>query len=43
LFDGPAPISDFADTRIRRESKAQEAKSRFFDQVRRLQETAAGD
>ncbi len=52
LFDGPAPVSDFADTRIRRESKAREAKSRFFDQVRRLQddgqpaqtsEPAAGD
>ena len=43
LFGGPAPSSDFADTKVKREAKAQEAKSRFFDQVRRLQETAAGD
>jgi superfamily I DNA/RNA helicase len=43
LFDGPAPATDFAGAKALQERKTQDAKSRFFDQMRRMKEVAEGD
>jgi ATP-dependent DNA helicase UvrD/PcrA len=43
LFDGPAPASDFAGTQVLQARKTEDAKARFFDQMRRMKEAAPGD
>jgi hypothetical protein len=43
LFDGPAPATDFSDVAALQAQKTEDAKSRFFDQMRRMKEAAQGD